>query len=428
MQRLEIHLEHVGPVDHELTPALGAGSEERREVAVDLDRLHASAAFEERQRQRAPPGTDLDEAFAGLGIHRGDDAPEHARIVQEMLAEALARADHPDAAQASCEPDRLEQAARIGAAGAGEVERRAVVDRGAVEWQSKRHVDRVAEARVLDHRQALVVVHREHRVGALERGGRECRVRRQRAGDSDAACREGLDRRPDHVDLLAAEVAAFPGVRVEAAYEDAGGRDAERLTQAPVEHDEGPLEPFARDRARHLGERQVRGGERDAQAPGHQQHHRVYAAGFRREVLRVSLERDPGIVDRGSSAPARSPSRRSGRRCSLRQRRPAGRARSGHSRGPAGPGVAAAPSRAPSTGRVPARCGTGRRVRVPFGRCERQAEPAGACRKELGIAREDEFEGPVGKGRGECEVGPDARGLAGRDDDATRDQGFLIST
>ncbi len=69
-----------------------------------------------------------------------------------------------------------------------------------------------------------------------------------------------------------------------------------------------------------------------------------------------------------------------------------------------------------------------RRVRVPFGRCERQAEPAGACRKELGIAREDEFEGPVGKGRGECEVGPYARGLAGRDDDATSSQGFLIST
>ena len=41
------------------------------------------------------PGPDLDDPFAGTGIDRGDDAPEHARIVQEMLAEALARADHP---------------------------------------------------------------------------------------------------------------------------------------------------------------------------------------------------------------------------------------------------------------------------------------------------------------------------------------------
>jgi hypothetical protein len=65
---------------------------------------------------------------------------------------------------------------------------------------------------------------------------------------------------------------------------------------------------------------------------------------------------------------------------------------------------------------------------VPFGRRERQAEPAGACRKEIGVAREYELEGPVGKGRGECKVGPDARGFAGRDDYPSRGQGFRIST
>src|SRR5262245_40426659 len=52
--------------------------------------------------------------------------------------------------------ERLEQAARIGLALAGEVERGAVIDRGAHERQAERDVDAAAEARVLEHRQALV--------------------------------------------------------------------------------------------------------------------------------------------------------------------------------------------------------------------------------------------------------------------------------
>src|SRR6476646_4915496 len=62
---------------------------------------------------------------------------------------------------------RLDQAAGIGLAGAGEVERGAVVDRGAHERKAEGHVDAAAERGVLEHRQALVVVHRQHCVGAL---------------------------------------------------------------------------------------------------------------------------------------------------------------------------------------------------------------------------------------------------------------------
>src|SRR3954462_6170667 len=57
---------------------------------------------------------------------------------------------------------RLDQAARGGLAGAGEGEGGAVVDRGANERKAKGHVHAAAERGVLEHREALVVVHRQH--------------------------------------------------------------------------------------------------------------------------------------------------------------------------------------------------------------------------------------------------------------------------
>src|SRR5438105_4213975 len=62
----------------------------------------------------------------------------------------------PNLLRGRCEVDgklhRLDQAARVGASGAGEVERGAVVDRGAHEGQPERDVHPLAEARVLQHR------------------------------------------------------------------------------------------------------------------------------------------------------------------------------------------------------------------------------------------------------------------------------------
>ena len=60
----------------------------------------------------------------------------------------------------------------IDLARAGEVERRAVVDRGADDGQPERDVHRMAEGGVLEHRQPLVVVHRQHGVGAGEHARR----------------------------------------------------------------------------------------------------------------------------------------------------------------------------------------------------------------------------------------------------------------
>ena len=76
--------------------------------------------------------------------------------------------------------DRREQASGIGASGAREVERRPMVDRRAHDRQAERHVDARAEARVLQHRQALIVIHREHRVGVAQAVRMKQRIGRQR--------------------------------------------------------------------------------------------------------------------------------------------------------------------------------------------------------------------------------------------------------
>ena len=79
---------------------------------------------------------------------------------------AMPMADLFARGQRERESSRLDQAARVGLAGAGDVERGTVIDRRAHVRQAERDVDRVAETRVLEHRQALIVIHRQHRVDA----------------------------------------------------------------------------------------------------------------------------------------------------------------------------------------------------------------------------------------------------------------------
>ena len=70
------------------------------------------------------------------------------------------------------EPQRRDQARRIGLAGAGNVEGRAVIGRGAHERQAERDVDGVLERERLDRDQRLVVIH------ADARSRRSCAPRR----------------------------------------------------------------------------------------------------------------------------------------------------------------------------------------------------------------------------------------------------------
>ena len=71
------------------------------------------------------------------------------------------------------------QAAGIGPAAAGQIQRRAVIHRGAHQRQAEGDIDGVAESLVFEHRQALVVVHRQHCVGTLQMGCGEQGVRGQ---------------------------------------------------------------------------------------------------------------------------------------------------------------------------------------------------------------------------------------------------------
>ena len=90
-----------------------------------------------------------------------DDVAQRRQVVDRVhLAGAIASAaDEPRR-----ELERRDQARRVGAPGAGDVERRAVIGRGAHERQAERDVDRVIERERLDRDQRLIVIHRERHV------------------------------------------------------------------------------------------------------------------------------------------------------------------------------------------------------------------------------------------------------------------------
>jgi hypothetical protein len=66
----EIHHQHVGFDDAKHAVLRRFGVQARNQVAVDLDRGERPDAIEQRPGQRALPGSDLDDAFAGLRVDR----------------------------------------------------------------------------------------------------------------------------------------------------------------------------------------------------------------------------------------------------------------------------------------------------------------------------------------------------------------------
>src|SRR6266540_2208921 len=72
------------------------------------------------------------------------------------------------------------------------------------------------------------------------------------------------DRRFDRLDLLAPEVAAFAGVRVQPAHGDPRSRETELADEIGGDNAQDFLEARACDRRRHRSERQVRRRQRDA--------------------------------------------------------------------------------------------------------------------------------------------------------------------
>src|SRR5689334_12342641 len=122
---------------------------------------------------------------------------------------------------------RLDHAALVGLAGAGDVEGGAVVDAGADHRQAHGDVDACLEAEHLDRAVPLVVVHRHDEVEVPTAGAEEHGVGGERSEYVDALAARLLQSRGDLLLLLAAaEEAVLPGVRVDAADRDAGVLDA----------------------------------------------------------------------------------------------------------------------------------------------------------------------------------------------------------
>ena len=69
-----------------------ARTQQRREIAIDFDHFEPSGGRQQPLRECALAGPDLHRGVARLEVDRRHDARDHGRIVQEMLAKALARA------------------------------------------------------------------------------------------------------------------------------------------------------------------------------------------------------------------------------------------------------------------------------------------------------------------------------------------------
>ncbi|MNS97900.1 hypothetical protein D3C72_1322490 [compost metagenome] len=192
----------------------------------------------------------------------------------------------------------------LGLASTGQVQRGAVVYRGADEGQPQRDVHAVAEGAVFQRRQPLVMVHRQHAVGIAQVARLEQRVGRERAARIDAGILGLRQRGHDHVDLFAAHVPAFAGMGVQARDQDARARDAKVAAQVGI--DDGQCLQQQRDgkRIRHRAQRQVGGGQRHAQhgavvrgLRAGQHHHHARHAGAVGQVFGMAGEGDAGVVD-----------------------------------------------------------------------------------------------------------------------------------
>src|SRR5580658_8216954 len=77
-------------MQHETRSVGKAFTQHRGEVAVDLNRLQPASGIQQAFCQRSAARTNLYRLVSRLEIDRGDDTGDDGRIVQKMLAKALA--------------------------------------------------------------------------------------------------------------------------------------------------------------------------------------------------------------------------------------------------------------------------------------------------------------------------------------------------
>ncbi|KAG0774413.1 hypothetical protein G6F22_014079 [Rhizopus arrhizus] len=262
--------------DGQLAQRLGGGGQRRDQVAVELDHRQLRMHAQQRQRDRALARTDFDQAVAVFRIDRHHDLVDVVAIGQEMLAKLLLGRGGEHRAGGGMRGIHALSAGGIGDAAAGQVQRGAMVDRHARVGQAQGQVHCLFEARVLQHRQALVVVHRQHGVEAGQLGRQEGGVGRQRPDQVHAFSAQALQQRDDQVQFLAAQVAVFTGVRVQAEHGDARRRQAELAAQRGMHGTQGVFQAGCGDRIGHLAQRQVGGGQGHAHDGVGQHHHHLH--------------------------------------------------------------------------------------------------------------------------------------------------------
>ena len=142
------------------------------------------------------------------------------------------------------------------------------------------------------------MVHRQHRVVMRALRRHEGGVGGQRAEQVHALAAQGIQHRDQRVDFLPPQVAALAGMRIEPEHGDAWPVDAELAAQFGVHDAQHAGQQCGRDRRRYGRQRQVGGGQRNAQLRAGQHHHHLGAGAFGEE-LGVPAEGDAGVVDGG---------------------------------------------------------------------------------------------------------------------------------
>jgi hypothetical protein len=84
-------------MQHEARLIRIAVAQQRREVAIDFDRIEPTGGLQQALRERSAARSDLDRRVARFEIDCRYDARNDRRVMQEMLAEAPARAPVRDA-------------------------------------------------------------------------------------------------------------------------------------------------------------------------------------------------------------------------------------------------------------------------------------------------------------------------------------------
>ena len=92
LERAEVELERVPPVDVDVRPLSELG-EVRRERPVELDRVNVPGAVGEAPGEDAEAGSDLEDDILGAELGEPLDHAEDVLVDEEVLAQLLLRAD-----------------------------------------------------------------------------------------------------------------------------------------------------------------------------------------------------------------------------------------------------------------------------------------------------------------------------------------------